>query len=159
MLVDILDQIDDLRIVQTGVRNSTRFLMAARLRWIINSKNKICRYRLPAYSVSEKERSRRFVILKRELFQENECAAHWNVLFLLFKTIGKIIVISPVGINKTGRNIDDDPFIGKRRIHLNPVDIIPVYEDNVVRFQRICLSSTKYCTLPEIKIVILWNSW
>ena len=31
-------------------------------------KNKICRYRLPAYSVSEKERSRRFVILKRELF-------------------------------------------------------------------------------------------
>ena len=52
------------------------------------------------------------------------------------KTIGKIIVISPVGINKTGRNIDDDPFIGKRRIHLNPVDIISVYEDNVVRLAK-----------------------
>ena len=63
--------------------------------------------------------------------------------FCFFKTIGKIIVISPVGINKTGRNIDDDPFIGKRRIHLNPVDIIPVYEDNVVRLQRICLSFYK----------------
>ena len=63
--------------------------------------------------------------------------------FCFFKTIGKIIVISPVGINKTGRNIDDDSLIGQRIVHLHAVDIIPVYEDNVVRFQRICLSFYK----------------
>ena len=85
--------------------------------------------------------------------------------FCFFKTIGKIIVISPVGINKTGRNIDDDSLIGQRIVHLYAVDIIghPGKSDQrclpPYGYPRDLISSTTIRTdFPLVSIFIVFSA-
>ncbi len=83
--------------------------------------------------------------------------------FCFLEAVAQIIFFCLISVNKTGRNVDDDTFVGNGRIHLNLVDIIAVYKNNIIRLQLIGLAfdeimdfaADKDCDLMKLVVVVI----